>query len=59
MNNNFTNLDVCKTPLIAKQEYCFHEPPLEMALKIAGMYLCLASQNIFFLPKITINFIFK
>ena len=41
ITNNFTNFDVCKTPLIAKQEYCFHEPPVEIALKIAGMYVYL------------------
>ena len=38
VNYNWTNFEFCKTPMVSKNEFCFHEPPLEMALKIIGKY---------------------
>ena len=35
---NYTYIKICDTAVLKNREYCLHQPPLEMALKIVGMY---------------------
>ena len=35
---NYTYIKVCHTLALKDREYCLHQPPLEMALKVVGMY---------------------
>ena len=32
----YPTIEICSTPLLKDREYCFHEPPLEMSIKIVG-----------------------
>ena len=33
---DYPNIEICTTALLAEREYCFHQPPLEMSLKLVG-----------------------
>ena len=35
-NPDYPTIKFCETPLLNNREYCLHQPPLEMSLKLVG-----------------------
>ena len=33
---DYPTIELCSTPLLNDREYCLHQPPLEMSLKLVG-----------------------
>ena len=35
----YPNTKICESPSLKDRDYCFHQPPIEMSLKLVGMSL--------------------